>query len=79
MDETIELAENSEAVILDLPNVSSEPLVGLLLKTKTIEIHTSDLPTDANLRIALDIRTARQLSQALNRAAKRCLKSQRLH
>ena len=80
-DETLELAEDSEAIILDVPNATREPLVGLLLKTKTIEVDVSNLPPEANLRIALDPRAARKLAQALNRAAKKCLKNRhpRLH
>lgn len=75
-DETIELAEENEAVIL---NVSGEKLVGLLLETKPIDLDASNLPPEANLRIALRPRDARQLAQALNRAAKRCLRSRTLH
>ncbi len=75
----IEMAEDGEVVILTEPNVSGEGLVGLLLKTQTMEFHASDLPTEANLRIALRPRDAKKLAQSLHRVAKRCLRSQRLH
>ena len=74
-DETIELAENGEAVILTAPNVSRDEFVGLLLKTRPTELDASGLPGEANLRIALHPRDAQQLAKALNRAAKRCLRS----
>ena len=80
MAETIELAEKGEAVILLEASAESQALVGLLLRTHPTEIHASDdLPSEANLRIALRPRDAQQLARSLHRAAKRCLKSQRLH
>lgn len=72
---TIELAENGEAVILTVPNATREEFVGLLLRTRSMEFDISALPPEANLRIAFDPRAAQRFAQALNRAAKKCLKS----
>ena len=63
-DETIELAEKGETDILGVSNVASEPLVGLLLKTKATELDVSNVPPEANLKVALDPRAAQRLAQS---------------
>ncbi|MCY3702819.1 MAG: hypothetical protein OXG16_09080 [Rhodospirillales bacterium] len=78
-DGNLELVEGGEAVILDSPNVPGEEIVGLLLSTKTVELAASDLPPEANLRIAFDPEEALRLAQSLYQAAREVLKGRQLH